>query len=179
MTGTILALIITIVVHGGSPQQKVPPSPEIEEHIREVVKELPADSNLRKALMQGARGKGVHYPWMDEMRKLGVRRAVVWIDIRFTHKGRPKRANFNRAEYFTQYEGGTAISDSAQLDIIRTAGLEEDLSAIALEKAKHGFWCDVPRPRPHPFIGGTQIEFLDDEWIPSMSTPMYFAINKN
>jgi hypothetical protein len=116
---------------------------------------------------------------MDEMRKQGVRRAVVWIDIRFNRRGHPKKMNFNRAEYFTQYEGGTPISDSGQLDIIRTAGLEKDLGAIALEKANHGFWYDVPRPRPHPFVGGTQIEFLDDERLPALSGALYFASSKN
>ncbi len=175
MTGTILALIITLVAQTNSSQQKTPPSPAVEEHIRDVVRELPTDSFLRKELLQGARGDGVHYAWMDEMRKLGVRRAVVWIDMRFNRRGHPKKMNFGRAEYFTQYEGGTPISDSTQLNIIRTAGLEKDLGAIALENAKHGFWCDVPRPRPHPFVGGTRIEFLDDEWLPVLSGVLYQA----
>ena len=178
MTGTILALIITLVAQTNSSQQKTP-SPAVEEHVRDVVRELPTDSALRKGLLQGARGNGVHYGWMDEMRKQGVKRAVVWIDIRFNRKGHPKKMNLNRAEYFAQYEGGTPISDSAQLEIIRMVGLEKDLGAIALEKAKHGFWCDVPRPRPHPFVGGTRIEFLDDEWLPALSGALYFASNKN
>jgi len=115
---------------------------------------------------------------MDELRKLGVRRIVIWIDIRFSWRGRPKKMNFNRAEYFAQYAGGIPISDRAQLEIIRATGLEKDLSAIALENAKDGFWMDVPRPRPHPFVGGTEIEFLDDEWLPALSGALYFASGK-
>lgn len=179
MTRAILALIITLVTQTNSSQQKTPPLSAVEEHIRDVIRELPADSFLRKELLQGVRGNGVHYAWMDEMRKQGVKRAVVWIDIRFNRKGRPKKMNLNRAEYFAQYEGGIPISDSAQLEIVRATGLEKELSALALEEAGHGFWCDVPRPRPHPFVGGTRIEFLDDEWLPALSGALYFASYKN
>jgi hypothetical protein len=79
----------------------------------------------------------------------------------------------NRTEYFTQYEGGAAISDNARLDAIRASGLEKELNNLALEKARHGFWFDLPRPKPHPFVGGTHVEFLDDEWIPSAWTPAF------
>lgn len=175
MTGTILALIITLVAQTSSSQQKTPPLPEVEEHLRDIVRELPADSFLGKELLQGARGNGMHYAWMDEMRKQGVKRAVVWIDIRFHRNGRPKELNPGHTEYFTEYEGGTPISDSECLTAIRATGLERDLGAIALEKAKDGIWFDVPRPRPHPFVGGTRIEFLDDEWLPALSGALYSA----
>jgi len=104
---------------------------------------------------------------------------VMWIDIRFSWRGHPKKMRFSHAEYFSLYEGGTPISESTQLDLIRAAGLEKELGAIALEKAKQGVWLDVPRPRPHPFVGGTQIEFLDDEWLAAMSGVMYFATRKH
>jgi len=81
----------------------------------------------------------------------------------------------NRAEYFAQYEARTPISDNTRVDAIRASGLEGELNIIALEKARHGFWFDVPRPKPHPFVGGTHVEFLDDEWLPSLSTPLYYA----
>jgi hypothetical protein len=103
---------------------------------------------------------------MDNMRKQGVKRVDVWIDISFDRKGHPKKMSVNRAEYFTQYEGRAPISDNTRVDEIRASGLEGELSTIALEKAKHGFWLDVPRPKPHPFIGGTHVEFLDERMPP-------------
>jgi len=83
--------------------------------------------------------------------------------------------SLNHIEYFKEYEGGTPISDSERLGAIRGTELEGDLKSIALEKARHGFWPDVPRPKPHPFIGGTQIEFLDDERFPIPHEALYYA----
>jgi len=147
----------------------------VEEHIRDLTNELRADSGLRRELLQGARGNGLHHPWMDEMRRQGLKRVVVWVDIRFNHKGRPTRMNLSRTEYFEQYENGAPVSDIKRLEIARTSGLEEELHALALDRAKRGFWTDVPRPTPRPFIGGARVEFLDDEWLPVPSSPMFYV----
>jgi hypothetical protein len=171
---TTLILLIALVAQLRYLQETAK-SPVVEAHVCDVIKELPADSELRHSLLQGARGNGVHYHWMDGMRKQGVRRAVIWVDISFDSKGRPKKMNLNRTEFFTQYEGGVPISKGTSLETIRTSGLEKELSTIALEKAKHGSWIDVPHPKPRPFVGGTQIEFLDDEWLPALPVALYYA----
>jgi hypothetical protein len=171
---TALILLIALMAQPHYPQEKAN-SPAVETHVRDIIKELPADSDLRHSLLQGARGNGVHYHWMDEMRKQGIRRAVIWVDISFDSKGRPKKMNLSRTEYFTQYEGGVPISDIASLETIRASGLEKELSTLALERARHGYWLDLPRPKPRPFTGGTHVEFLDDEWLPALSVGLYFA----
>src|SRR5260370_2724642 len=112
---------------------------------------------------------------MDEMKKLGVKRPVVWIDIRFDRKGRPKETTLNRTEYFAQYEGGTAISDIKQLNSIHASGLDKELSTLALDRAGHGACTDVPRPRPHPFIAGPQLQFLYYDFLPALSGSLYYA----
>jgi hypothetical protein len=175
MTTTFLALLITLVAQATHSQMETPNSTAVEDHIRDIVRELPPDSALRRNLLQGARGNGVHYSWMDEMRKQGIKRAVVWLDIRFDSKGRAKEISLNRIEYFSLYEGGIPISDDTRLGAIHTTGLEKQLSSLGLEKARHGFWVDLPRPKPQPFIGGTQVEFLDDEWLPVLSAAAYFV----
>ena len=174
ITGT-LALIMILLPEISNLQARQTTSPSVEEHVRDVTKGLPADSGLRQELLQGARGNGLRYPWMDEMRKQGIKRVAVCIDIRFDHKGRPTRMKLSRTEYFEQYENGAPISDIKRLEIARTSGLEEKLHAIALDRAKRGFWTDVPRPTPRPFVGGTRVEFLDDEWLPVPSSPMYYV----
>lgn len=171
-----LLLLLALVAQATSPQAEKVSSPSVEAHIQDLVKELPSGSALRESLLHGALGNGLHYAWMDEMRKLGVKRAVVSFDIRFDRKGRPKQITSKRTEYFTQYEDGRPISDEKQLDAIRTSGLDKELNSFAQEKAKHGFWIvDVPRPRPKPFIGGADVELFDDEWIPGPSGPRYYT----
>lgn len=49
--------------------------PEVAQHIRELMKKLPADSLLRQQLVSGARGDGVRHPWMDDMRQEGIKLA--------------------------------------------------------------------------------------------------------
>ena len=175
MLTAISLLLITLTTQTTHSQMEPANSPAVEEHIRDVVRELPADSALRRNLLQGARGNGVHYSWMDSMRELGIKRAVVWIDIRFDSKGRPKKMSLNRTEYFAQYEGSTPISDKTRFETIRATGLEKPLTTLGLERAGGGSWVDVPRPKPHPLVGGTNIEFLDDEWFPALSGALYYA----
>ena len=170
---TALVLLIALIAQTRYLQETAN-SPAVEAHIRDVIKELPADSLLCRGLLQGARGNGVHYSWMDDMRKQDVRRAVIWVDISFDSKGHPKKMSINRLEYFMAYDGGVPISESTRLETIRTSALEKELSTLALEKARHGYWIDIPRPRPRPFIGGTHVDFLADEWLPSLS-PLYYA----
>jgi ethanolamine utilization microcompartment shell protein EutL len=52
----------------------------VEKHIQQIMKELPSESLLRGLLLQGARGNGVHYAWMDELSKHGIKRVVVGVD---------------------------------------------------------------------------------------------------
>ena len=162
----ILALIVAVPMI--NPQAEQGTSPAVEEHIRELIKELPIDSGLRSALVRGDRGDGVHFAWMDEMRNEGIKRAAVWVDIRFDRHGRPKQLTVGRIRYFAAYEGGVPISESERLDAIRTSGLEDELSKLALQRATHRFWFERPRPRPNPFVGGIGIEFFGDEWLPDL-----------
>lgn len=175
MAMTILALLIALTTQACHPNGELANSLAVEEHLRDITKELPAESALRRNLLQGARGNGVHYSWMDDMRRQRIKRVVVWVNIRFDSKGRAKKMSVHQTQYFAHYEGGMPISDNARLSTIRKTGLEEELSTLALKKAIHGFWVDIPRPKPHPFIGGTQIEFLDDEWLPVPPSAAYYA----
>src|SRR6266446_10287493 len=122
MVTAILVLLIALIAQPTHSQMETANSPAVDEHIRGVIRELHADSALRRNLLQGARGNGLHYSWMDDMRKLGIKRAVVWIDIRFDSKGRPKKMSVSRTEYFAQYEGGMPISDKTRFETIRATG---------------------------------------------------------
>jgi hypothetical protein len=151
------------------------PGPEVKEHLQKLIKQLPPESPLRGDLLRGAHGGGVHQIWMDNMRHAGIRRAEVWIDIRFDRVGKSKQMKVARAEYFTQYENGERINDPERLSSLRNAGIEQMLTQVALERAAHGYWVDVPHPSPHPFIGAAKIQLFDDEWLPTHESPLYCA----
>jgi hypothetical protein len=151
------------------------PEPGIQQHIRNIIAELPADSTLRRELSSGARGDGMHQPWMDDMRAEGIKRVVVQIGIHFDRHGRAKRLVLKDMEFFTEYDAGTPVSDAAKLNNIRSRGLEQTLGDLALKRAAHGIWIDVPRPRPEPFDGGARLEFFDDQWLPTAGRPLYCA----
>jgi hypothetical protein len=168
-------LFISSTVVMSDPQAPAETRPEVQQHIRDLISGLPANGVLVRLLVSGARGNGIHQVWMDDMRGENIKRAVVWIGIRFDRHGKPKRMRVDRIEYFTQYENGRRVSETEHLTSIRAHGLEQDLSALALRQAVDGLWVDVPRPRPRPFIGATQIEFFDDEWLPTLGRPWYCA----
>jgi hypothetical protein len=81
----------------------------------------------------------------------------------------------DRTEYFTQYDKSETVLDAERLGSIHARELEQRLTAVALQKTANGYWVDVPRPRPHPFIGAAKVEFFDDEWLPVISPPIYCA----
>jgi hypothetical protein len=173
----IVALFLAIPGLSGSAQMGGSPGVRAEGHIKQIIEGLPRDSLLRRELTAGARGTGVRFAWMDELRERGVKRVLIGVDITFDRRGRPKQMKVESARYFTHYEGDEQILDPERLNAIRASGLEKELDNLALGKAAHGHWLDVPRPMPNPFVGGAQIQFLDDEWLPSPPT-LYAVSNR-
>ena len=83
----------------------------------------------------------------------------------------------HRIRYFEKYEDASPISDAQHLNNIRACGLEKQLTDVALQRAAQGVWVDVPRPKPNSFVGGTTVDFFDDEWLPTLK-PL-FGASKN
>ena len=158
-----------------NPQAPRDMGPEAQQHIHDLISELPANSLLRRHLENGAHGNGIHQVWMDDMQRENIKRAVVWVSMHFDRHGKPKQMRIERIEYFTQYENGERVLETERLGSIRARGLEQNLTAVAVQKSAHGFWVDVPRPRPRPFIGAAAVEFFDDEWLPTLNAPLYCA----
>lgn len=178
---TLVAAIATVlaITYPINARQSQPlPRTNVDNHLHDIAQQLPANSGLRREILEGARGTGVRYAWMDELKKNGTKRVVVWVDITFDNRGRPRQSNVNRTEYFSRYDGGSPISDPARLKAIRDSGLEVQLDKFALGRAARGRSLDVPRPRPSPFVGGVKIELFDDPRIPAPG-PMYFAAPRN
>jgi len=168
-----IALTLALRAVASDPHSPSDVPPAVQDHIRQLINELLPDSNLRRDLLNGAHGDGVEKPWMIHMRQEGVKRALVWVSVAFDRCGKPKRMKVYRTDYFTTYEGASEALDAKRVTSIRTIGLEQKLTSVALENTAHGFWIDVPQPKPHPFVGGAKVEFFDDEWIPIAKAPMY------
>ena len=172
----LIALIAAFPKSAAQAQGSVPA--DVDKHLHEVAQELPPDSPLRGEILTGVHGSGVRDAWMDEMTRMGIKEVNVSVDITFAHNGHPKHLMVSRVQYFSQYDGASPILDAPKLEAIRASGLENQVKTVALERAGHGFWVDVPRPRPKPFVGGVDIELFDDEWLPVWPV-LYFARNSS
>ena len=175
----MLVVALACILSTAAPQNTLAAhkrEPEVEEqHIRSIITALPAKSALRQELLDGARGNGLHQPWMDDMREKGIRRVVIRIGIDFDQKGRPKRMSVKSTEFYGEYDDARPVSDGRRLEEIRSSGLEQTLRKLALQRAARGAWIDMPRPKPHPFNGEARVEFFDDEWLPTANVPLYCA----
>ncbi len=136
------------------------PSDAAKVHIRELEQKLPLGSPMRSALAAGARGDGVHQPWMDDMRKEGVKRA--WIVI-FTGGNDPRKEwRVEEAVYHSAYDReNSQITDPKWLERIRTSGLEKELNQVALDRTTRSPWHEHESTL-------VPIDLLDDEWLPSV-----------
>jgi len=170
-----ISIVLILVLILGSGSQNPPSSPTVAAHIRDLIDTLPTDSFLRLELQGGARGDGIHYAWMDSMRHQAVKRVVAEVHIHFSRNGKPKEMKTVRVLYYSDYDATSVqITDPNRLQRIRVSGLEEQLERIAVERAAHGSWVDIPRPKPHPFVGRTSVELFDDEWLP-LRPPLFGA----
>ncbi len=171
----VLLFSCLFVATDANSQAPAKTNPDAERKIAEIMKDLPSGSSLSQRLTHGARGDGVHHAWMSDMQRQSIRRILVLLRISFNHSGRPKTLAIESIEYFADYDGRQQIKDGVRLTEIRTSGLEKEMADLALERAKHGAWLDVPRPRPRPFIGAAVVEFFDNEWLPVFQSPLYCA----
>jgi len=163
----LLGLLVSANFAAQEPKPQPAISAAVEEHIRAVVKTLPPDSMIRRSLEQGVRGDGFHYPWMDDMRRQGVKQASV--EVRFVWFFGPRRMKVVRIMYFSNYSyemNGTQITDEGQLEKIGASGLQDKLKAEALRRGQNGFWFEFDLSDLFwPFPGSTVVTLFDDEWL--------------
>lgn len=141
-----------------------------DERVRQILESLEPDNTLRFALERGDRGSGMHYAWMDKMRQRGVKQATFRIHF---HWGRQsKKLRITDVKYLRQYyRFDTAISDPSIIEQIRANGLEQELRAEILRRAK----ADAAQ-RTHD-LGSSQIcgtlylNLLDEEVLPILDEP--------
>ena len=148
-----------------------PPEAAAPERIRQLIASLPANSPWRNMLEHGMRGDGVHQPWMDQMRKDGVKIAKLTFEFVWRQRGW-KLENWTLAaeEYFRDYDEVQPVAEPRQLELIREDGLGEELAA-ALPLAKKGNW--VHQPSKERGEGFRVVVLADNEWLPVNLPPRF------
>lgn len=163
----LLALaLFSLLAQRAQGQLSQPHNPYVQGHISELIASLPPGNRVREAMERGDRGDGVHYLWMDGMRREGVKRALVRTE--FVWRGKPTEVRLSRIVYFSKYDTSCAqISDPQPLSQIRTSGLEEELGKVAVQRTLKAHWLLIHmRHRTKHGVG--TIELLDDEWLPRL-----------
>jgi len=138
-----------------------------DEHIRQVIDSLPRDCDLRGLLQAGQHGGGIHQPWMDDMKREGVKEA--WFRIRFTWDQGPKRLTVQSATYLSGYCGrGIEIKDVDWLSRISRSGLEGELSEAASLRAEDFLGATLAHAQWKRAHGSVRVVLTDDEWLPDL-----------
>src|SRR5215469_12576295 len=109
-----------------SPERK--PNEATEKWIAEVATSLPPDEPNRHLLETGHRGTGIREPWMDVMKKRGVKQVLVdvkgnWYRIVGFRPDKVVRVVY-RTEYFRP---DSQIVDESKLSELRNSELEHQL----------------------------------------------------
>jgi hypothetical protein len=134
-------------------------------NIQHLIESLPPDSQYRDMLKRGARGDGVHHPWMDAMRTEDMRLAVFTFEFAWAEKGRELK-DWEPVErrYFHDYDGSDPLTDSQQLGRIETTRLDRELEEAALSQAKSASWLEYPSEERG--TGYRRVYLADNEWLP-------------
>jgi hypothetical protein len=136
----------------------------------------------RNMLEHGARGDGIHRPWMDEMQKQGITLEVLTFEFEWTQGGETlkdlKNWKFASAMYFTDYDypSSQPITDPSRLKTINASALEGKLEAVALPRAMQGIWFESPgdqHPAQQTGTGYSRIFLADNEWLPVQNFPWF------
>jgi len=122
-----------------------------------------------------------HEPdYMPLMRKLGVARAQVEVDLIAPGESGPRRLRITGRLYFKQYDGDDPqIQDRTTLDSIRASGLEAELSRIALAGGQNAMGqpiVDLPAASsPETKTMTYDAMFTSDRWMPSLGVNAFLA----
>lgn len=157
-------LLVFLSADAQNPAPKPALTPAVQKHLKEFKESLPLDSGLRYGLEHGAHGDGIHHVWMDEMREMGIKRALV--ETEFVWHKKPVDVTATYFVYFsTYYSDCGQIADPQRLSEVRSSGLEAELSEEAIRRTLRAHWFRTGPPHRNK-RGFYVANLLDDEWLP-------------
>ena len=130
-----------------------------------LIQSLDKSNILRDALEQGQRGNGIHYFWMSEMKKFGVKQVSYSFNFEMNENVVTITTVNDIAYHPVYYQYDIFITDEAKLKEISRSGLDEILKAEAVKRARN-FLEDVINKKNSSAKGIVYINLLDDERLP-------------
>lgn len=164
----LLACAVLACAASARAQMSAAVEPACEERARRVLDALPQDNMLRHALESGQRGDCIHRPWMDELKRLGVKHVSFVIHYKITKKGASLK--IGKVAYLTGYFQYVdhRLKDKRLLREIKESGLERRLREAVVEAERE--WADGVlarvRAEGHDAGGYMDATLLDDEALP-------------
>lgn len=151
---------------------------ESKERAKVAVQKLEADNRLRFAVENGSFGDCVHYAWMDEMRKLGIKQVSATLD--FVWNDKIEKVEIKEMSFLNvYYRYDSEIKDRKLLEQIENSGLKKQLEESLLERARKHVLVLIEslkvqyrngtlKKEPKGKIRGTLYhDLLDDEALPA------------
>ncbi len=134
------------------------------EPVAMIVSNLPAGSMLRNELELGRRGDGIRKPWMDEMRRHGIKQASAGVRIAWWKD--TVRPRLSGLSYFAEYDRpDSRIESTAKLAAIRRDEVDTHLSEV-MEHAALTYSVPPTLDEPCRELG---ISVFDNEWLPEIA----------
>ena len=150
---------------------------EDKERAKLIAQKIELGSRIKFAVENNDFGDCVHYTWMDEMRKLGIKRVAAV--LRFVWKDKIEKLEITKISFSQTYEEFNPESeDKKLLKQIETSGLKKHLEDEILERAKKHVFILIEsleknykegllKKEPKGKITGTLFHhLLDDEVLP-------------
>jgi hypothetical protein len=173
----VLALALCLGLHVRSQDRPIAArSAGAEENFKQLLTELPCKESKRavlyedfiNALKRRVRGDGddVHYPWMDKMRRFGIKQ--LFFVVHFSQHNGAYRYKITNVKYMRRYYCfEDEIKGGKLLRQIRQSGLEDELKEAAIAREEK---FDRAHPVPGYIKEGERYGYLiDDEALPLLS----------
>lgn len=136
-----------------------------EARVQRIALQLEPFNPLRVAIENGERGDGIHFGWMNEMKSLGVKRAIVTVRFVWTKNNRLMRIVglvYLGAYYPTDYE----LTGKKFRDSLTKTNLEQGLVAEAFRQVSNSIPDLLGSSQFPQTCGEIQVDLLDDEALP-------------
>ena len=162
-----IVFLVLLLVLSANAQQANELKRECEARALEIAKTLESSNVLRNAIERGSRGDCIRRPWMEKMRKFGIKQAS--FVIKYSWKNRKVTFKIVSTSYlrfyYSNYDTGR-IKDKNLLREIEESGLKQELEEAILAEQKTSAFAVYDKERLKQ--DSYEANILDDEALPAL-----------